>query len=319
MFLAYELLERSIGAGSQLLYDARILSRAGSERLLPEARRRPEYSRGRLLAMEQSVTSETPILPILEELEIAFWLEKTRECLGADHPTVRAMFGTRTSHEIAHEIATQSELGDVAVRRAFWEHPEKLATARDPALRLLRAVESGAREARDAWTREVESPTAAASAKLAALRFETSGATTYPDATSTLRLSYGSVRGWNDPTAGDVRPFTHVAGLWARATGAFPFNLSANWAKARGAIGDDVLMNFVTTNDIIGGNSGSPVLNQRGKVFGAAFDGNIHSLGGAFGYDGALNRTVVVSAPLILEGLRKVYGLDALADELVGK
>ena len=114
----------------------------------------------------------------------------------------------------------------------------------------------------------------------------------------------------------DVEPFTYIGGLFDRATGSAPFNLAPQWAEAQERVDGDVVYNYVTTNDIIGGNSGSPVINARGEVIGAAFDGNIHSLGGAFGYDGELNRTVVVSTAAVTEALRNVYGRTALLEEL---
>jgi hypothetical protein len=116
-----------------------------------------------------------------------------------------------------------------------------------------------------------------------------------------------------------VKPFTYVSGLWERATGAYPFNLGAKWVGGKTKIAGTTQMNFVTTNDIIGGNSGSPMLNRDGRIVGLAFDGNIHSTGGAYGFDPALNRCVGVSSQLIIEGLRKIYGAKALADEIERK
>jgi hypothetical protein len=129
-------------------------------------------------------------------------------------------------------------------------------------------------------------------------------------------LSYGVVKGWNDPLHGEIKPFTYASGLWNRATGAYPFNLAKSWVNAKGKMPGDTQFDFVSTNDIIGGNSGSPVLNRDGRIIGLAFDGNIHSTGGAYGFDPVLNRTVSVSSQMILEALRKIYGANALADEL---
>ena len=110
------------------------------------------------------------------------------------------------------------------------------------------------------------------------------------------------MKGWNDPVFGEVKPFTYVSGLWERATGAYPFNLGAKWVGGKSKIAGTTQMNFVTTNDIIGGNSGSPVLERDGRIVGLAFDGNIHSTGGAYGFDPALNRYVAVSSQLIVGG-----------------
>ena len=124
---------------------------------------------------------------------------------------------------------------------------------------------------------------------------------------------------WTDPVHGPIPAFTYVSGLWERATGAFPFNLGFMWEGAKAKLAPTTQMNMVSTNDIIGGNSGSPLLNRQGEVVGLAFDGNIHSLGNAYGFDPALSRAVSVASPILFEGLRKVYRANALADELQGK
>ena len=139
----------------------------------------------------------------------------------------------------------------------------------------------------------------------------------YPDATFTLRLSYGKIAGWTE-NGTTVPPFTYFGGLYERATGKDPFELDPRWVAAKGKLNPDTVFDISTTNDIIGGNSGSPLINAKGEVIGAVFDGNIHRLGGDYGYDPALNRSVAVSTAAISEALRKVYHADALADELAG-
>jgi hypothetical protein len=164
----------------------------------------------------------------------------------------------------------------------------------------------------------VTGPITAASEKIAKARFAAYGDKVYPDATFTLRLSYGKIDGWtyNGQT---VPPFTYFKGLYERATGEPPFELDPRWVAAKGKLNPDTVFNISTTNDIIGGNSGSPLINAKGEVIGAVFDGNIHSLGGNYGYDPALNRSVSVSTAAVSEALRKVYGAGALADELAGR
>jgi hypothetical protein len=125
------------------------------------------------------------------------------------------------------------------------------------------------------------------------------------------------VQGWTDPVHGEISPFTQASGLWSRATGAYPFNLARNWVGKASAIPAATQFNFTSTNDIIGGNSGSPVLNTQGRIVGLAFDGNIHSTGGSYGFDPELNRTVSLSSQMIVAALRNIYGANALADELV--
>ena len=150
------------------------------------------------------------------------------------------------------------------------------------------------------------------------MRFDKLGTTVYPDATFTLRLSYGDIAGWEE-NGKTIEPFTTMGGVFARNTGAEPYALPTRWLDAQGRIAQDTPFNFVSTNDIIGGNSGSPVINRDAQVVGLAFDGNIHSLGGNFWYDPSLNRTVSVHSAAIIESLKSVYGADTLVDELLQK
>ncbi|MDP3494553.1 MAG: S46 family peptidase, partial [Hyphomonadaceae bacterium] len=315
-YLAYQMLESRYGAGSVLLNDARTLLRAAEERGKPDGERLPEYTNSRLPAQESAVLAEAPIHPVLEKLEIAFWLEKTREYLGADSPAVKAMFGARTSGEIAAEIVRESQMNDAGFRKRLWNNPELARSSNDPAIALVRRADNAARMARANYEETVTRPLSAATEKVAGLRFDVMGKDIYPDATFTLRLSYGAVKGWTDPVQGDVAPFTYASGLWTRATGAYPFNLAARWVEGKNRIPASTPFNFVTTNDVIGGNSGSPALNRDGRIIGLVFDGNIHSTGGSFGFDPALNRTVVLSSEMIVAALRGIYGANILADEL---
>ena len=316
-FLPYQMLEVRFGAGSVLLNDARMLLRAGAERAKDNSDRLPEFGDQRLPSVERTLLAETPVNPSLEKVLIAYWLQKTREYLGPDNVAVKAMFGSRTAQQIAAEVVAGSQVGDPAFRKRLWDTPSLAAGSNDPAIALVRLVDDAARKARSTYEAEVTGPVSVAAEKVAGLRFDVLGQDIYPDATFTLRLSYGVVQGWDDPVHGTIEPFTRIGGLWTRATGAYPFNVGRRWVGGEGKLPADMQYNFVSTNDIIGGNSGSPVLNKEGRVVGLAFDGNIHSTGGAFGFDPALNRTVSVSSQAILGALRNIYGATALADELV--
>jgi hypothetical protein len=319
VWLPYQMLETRFGGGSVLLADARRLVRGATERAKPDGQRLPEFSDSRMKSLERSLLAQAPVHPALEQLEIEFWLNKTREYLGPDSPAVKALFGKRSAAEIALDVVSYSQLADAAARRKLWENPASVAASTDPAIVLARAIDQASREARTKYETTVSGPLSVASEKIAGLRFDVMGENTYPDATFTLRLSYGAVKGWTDPVHGPIPAFTYVSGLWERATGAFPFNLGFMWAGAKARLAPTTQMNMVSTNDIIGGNSGSPLLNRQGEVVGLAFDGNIHSLGNAYGFDPALSRTVSVASPILFEGLRKVYRANALADELQGK
>jgi hypothetical protein len=316
-FLPYQMLEVRFGAGSVLLNDARTLFRAASERAKPGGARLTEYGDQRLPSVERGILAEVPIHPALEKVVIAYWLEKTREYLGPDNAAVKAMFGSRTSQQIAADIVANSQMGDHAFRKRLWNTASLATGSNDPAIALVRAMDEAARKARDTYETQVTGPTSVAAEKVASLRFDVLGQNIYPDATFTLRLSYGVVQGWDDPVHGKIEPFTKIGGLWNRATGAYPFNLGKRWIGGQSKLPADMQYNFVSTNDIVGGSSGSPVLNTDGRIIGLAFDGNIHSTGGAYGFDPTLNRMVSVSSQAIVGALKNIYGATALADELV--
>jgi hypothetical protein len=188
----------------------------------------------------------------------------------------------------------------------------------DPMIVFARRVDAASRAIRKQYEDKVLGPTDRAAEKIAKARFAIQGTSDYPDATFSLRLSYGAVQGWEE-NGKPVAPFTRFAGLWQRATGQFPFNLAPKWQQAEGKVNPDTVFDFISNNDIIGGNSGSPAITAKGEVVGAAFDGNIHSLGGAFGFDPKTNRTVMVSTAAVTEALRKVYGNERLVSELTSR
>ena len=199
---------------------------------------------------------------------------------------------------------------------ALWTGGKAAVDAsKDPLIVLARRAEADSRSVLTAWRERVEGPAALAAERLARARFALDGDKVYPDATFTLRLSYGTVAGWTYQGR-TIAPYTTMEGLYARATGAEPFALSPKWLAAQSSINKSKVFNLTSTNDIIGGNSGSPLIDAKGRVVGAVFDGNIHSLGGGYGFDARLNRTVSVSTAAISEALRKVYKADRLADEL---
>ena len=202
------------------------------------------------------------------------------------------------------------------LRKALYDGGAVAITAsKDPMIELARALDPDARAIRARLETEVEGPLRQAQERLARARFAVDGTSNYPDATFTLRLSYGVVKGYVEDGKA-VPPFTTIAGAFERHTGAEPFALPRSWLAAKGRLAGQVPFNFVTTNDIIGGNSGSPVVNRQGEVVGLVFDGNIQSLGGEYGFDEAVNRTVAVHSAAVLEALDKVYGARRLVEEL---
>ncbi len=304
------------GGFSDLYAYARTLVRAAAERAKPNTDRLPEYSDAALPRVERQVLGDVPTYPWLEELGLAFWLSKTREYLTADSPDVRLLLGNESPEALAARLIAGTRLADVAYRRQLWEGgAAAIAASDDPLIRFVAAHDARARALRAQVEAVYDGPVTAAQTRLANARFAAFGADNYPDATFTLRLSYGTVQGWNE-RGRDVPFMTTMGGTFDRATGQTPFDLAPAYAANRERINAATAYNFVTTNDIIGGNSGSPVIDRDGSVIGAAFDGNIHSLGGNFGYDGRVNRTVVVSTAAIHEALTNIYPAPALVAEL---
>jgi hypothetical protein len=204
----------------------------------------------------------------------------------------------------------------VEVRKALWEGGQAAIDASDdPAIVLMRRIEPAARAVRSRIENEVEAVERRAAERLAQARFEQKGTSVYPDATFSLRLSDGVIRGWEE-RGQQVSPFTRIAGIYQRATGYEPYKLADSWVKAKSRLDPTARFNQVSTNDIIGGNSGSPLINAKGEVVGLIFDGNIHSLGGAYTYAEHDNRAVSVHPAAMMEALKKVYDAQHLVKEL---
>ena len=312
----YLMLEQRAGWGSDLYDYAHILVRAALERAKPDAERLPGYSDSALPLLEHEILDEAPVYPWLEELTLGFWLSKTRELLGADDERVRALLGREAPEALAHQLVAGTRLGDPTVRRRLWEGGiEAIRASDDPMIRFALANEERARPLLDRFRAEYDAPVTGAQSRLARARFAAYGDAVYPDATFTLRISYGSVQAWNE-RGRDLAPVTRIGGMYERATGNAPYDLPAKWAAAETRVNKNVVLDFTSNNDIIGGNSGSPVIARDGSVIGAAFDGNIHSIGGAYGFDQRVNRTISVSTAAIQEALRNVYQAQGLVDEL---
>ena len=177
-------------------------------------------------------------------------------------------------------------------------------------------TDASARTVRKAYEERVSGPTDRAAERIARARFAVYGSSVYPDATFSLRLSYGKIAGWSEKGRA-VPSFTSYAGLFDRATGKFPFDLAPRWVEGKSKLDLKTAFDMSSDNDIIGGNSGSPLINAKGEVVGAIFDGNIHSLGGEYFFDPALNRSVSVSTSAITEALDKLYDRKALLAELM--
>jgi hypothetical protein len=316
LYLPYSMLEARAGFSSQLYAYARTIVRAAAEREKPDSERLPGYTQSALPLVEKQLVDPTPTYPWLEKVKLEFWLSKTREYLTTDDPRVKALLGKDSPESLSSALVDGTKLADPAVRAALFKGGMAAVNASaDPLIKFALAHDVDARAELAAYRSEVEAPVAAAQSRLAQARFAVYGAGRYPDATFTLRLSYGSVTGWTEASR-PIVPTTSFAGMFERGSGKVPYDLPKRWLAARDKLDSATVLDFSTSNDVIGGNSGSPAIARDGSVIGALFDGNIHSLGGAFGYDPALNRSVVVSTGAVEAALKVVYPAPALLTEL---
>ncbi|MSP63062.1 MAG: S46 family peptidase [Myxococcales bacterium] len=309
-------IEGGIGFGGDLFRIARTLVRAGDELPKPLEKRFREFSDSRLPAVKQHLFSAAPIYEELEILKLTFGLGKLREQLGADDPFVKRVLGKESPDDLAARLVRGSKLKDLALRKRLWDGGKAAVDASDdPMILLAKQIDPDARAVRKKYEDEIEAVVKKNDELIAKARFAAQGTSAYPDATFTLRLSYGVVKGWEE-NGKPVKPITDLGGAFERATGRPPFELPETWLKARPRLDLATSFDLVTTNDIIGGNSGSPLVNRAGEAAGLVFDGNIHSLGGNFGYDPAQNRCVAVHSDALLHSLEKIYNADRIVKEL---
>jgi hypothetical protein len=315
----YNLLEPGQAFNSELFGISRTLVRMAEEDAKPNAQRLREFGEAGRASLEQQLYSEAPIYSDLETAKLADSLAMMTEHLGADHELVKKVLSGKSPRDRAAELIKGCTLAKVDERKKIAGGGKSaIESSGDAMIKLARLVDPRARELRTAIEQQVEEPQRQAYAKLAAARFAILGSTTYPDATFTLRLTYGTVKGFTEDGR-TVEPWTTMGGTFrhAEAHGSKePFALPQSWLKSRDKLDASTPFNFVSTCDIIGGNSGSPVINKAGEVVGIIFDGNIQSLVLDFMYTDTQARAVSVHSAAIQEALRKIYSANALADEL---
>jgi hypothetical protein len=312
----WNLLERSAQSLSPLMARAIALNRYATESIKPDAERLEEYNAANSPALRLLVTSPVPIYPQLERTVIAWWLTKVRENLGTTDRDVESILGKQSPDELAAAIVSGTHLQDAALRGQLLDGgAAAIAAYHDPLMDFVRTLDGPARRVRADRENNVAAVITKNSALIAKARFALEGTKDYPDATFTLRLSYGAVAGYRE-NGHDVPPITDFAGAYAHATGRDPFRLPDDWIAAEPNVNSRINLNFVSTNDIIGGNSGSPVIGRHGEVIGLIFDGNIQSLAGDFGYDQSVNRAVAVDVTGIVEAMGKIYHAGRLVSEL---
>jgi V8-like Glu-specific endopeptidase len=313
-----ELLYIENGAGFQgrLAVFARNLVRGTTEKEKPNASRYREFTDASLPRVEQQLGAAVPVYPELEELRLSQSLERMREWLGPDHAVVRKLLSKESPAGLAKRLVSGTGLADPATRLALWKGGSAaVAASNDPLIEMWRGVEGEARAIRKAYEDGVEAPIRNATERIARARFAALGTSVYPDATFSLRLNYGTVQGWNE-NGKPVEPFTRLSRAFERATGAEPFRIPDSWQRAKDRLDLNTPFDLSTNNDIVGGNSGSPLINAKGELVGLLFDGNIHSISGSYWFDDAKNRAIAVHPAIMREALSKVYPAEGILAEL---
>ena len=316
LYLQYTFLESGAGFNSGLFRDARLLVRGADERTKRNIDRLREFTDASLPLIQRELYTRVPVYQELEVLTLSFSLERMREWLGPDHPVVRKLLSKESPAALATRLIAETKIDDAEVRKQLWQGGKAAVDASlDPMIEFARAVDADARSIRKRFDDEVEAPTAAAAQRIAAARFKAYGTNVYPDATFTLRLNYGTVQGWVEGGT-PVEPFTHLDRAFERATGSSPFKIPASWTRVKEKLEIHTPFCISTNNDIVGGNSGSPLIDVDGRIVGLMFDGNIHSIAGRYWFDAANNRAIAVHPAIIREALDKVYGARSLLAEL---
>jgi hypothetical protein len=317
----HTMVEGGGGFASTLCGWARALVRAAEERSKPNNERLEEFTDSEKASFELRLFSARPIYDDLEQLKLADSLAAMAEFLGLAHPVVKKALAGKSPRARASELIRGTRLKDVRFRKQLYEGGKKaLDRCDDPMIELARSIDSEARALRKVWDEQVKEMAKQAYDRLAGGKLAVEGTSTYPDATFTLRLAFGVAKGYEEN--GKQLPFqTLMSGLYERAAEQQftpPFNLPQRWLDRKDRLNLNIPFNFVCTADIIGGNSGSPVVNKAGEVVGLIFDGNIHSLILDYLYTGTRARAVSVHSSAIVESIRKIYDCEALAGELQG-
>jgi len=319
IYIDVSLLERGSAFESRLFDIARTLVRLAEETRKPNETRLREYSEAGLESLKQDLFSEAPIYDDLDTLELGDSLGMYAETKGMQDDLVRKVLAGKSPNARADELVRGSKLKDVAERKRLAEGGmAAIEASTDPMILLARLVDPEARRLRSIYDNQVDEPRQQAYAKIAQARFAAYGKNIYPDATFTLRLAFGTVKGYEEN--GRQLPWmTTIGGAFAHADehqDQEPFRLPASWTRHKNALSLATPLNFVNTADIIGGNSGSPVVNRAGELVGIIFDGNIQSLVLDYIYSDTQARAIAVHSAGIAEALKKVYGAGRVVSEL---
>ncbi|MCB1109434.1 MAG: S46 family peptidase [Chlamydiia bacterium] len=304
---------------SKLYTWARHFVRLSEEIAKPNELRLKEYIDSELPTLELSLLSEEPLYLEYERELFIDGLERMKKGLGADHPAMQAALAGKTPQDCVNEIFRNSRLFDLETRREWVEHPESVKTSTDPLILFAKALDPYARTVREKMTQGLDAAKDEHYAKISHLLFDRFGETMYPDATFTLRLSIGELMGYPEQRT-FIHPLSTIREAYRKANDHHhqdPFMLPPSWVEKEGVVDQNTPFNFVSTHDIIGGNSGSPMINAKQEIVGLIFDGNVHSLTWDFEFNQNQGRAVSVHSSVIIHALNEIYGADRLVKELL--
>ena len=309
-------LSGTLGFFSKYFSIARHLFRLSQELPEPNTERLPEYQEAGLESLYQQIYSPAPIYDDVEIVKLTRSLTELRERLGHENPMVKKVLGGNSPGEVARRLIKGTKLKDVGFRKELGaDQAKKAGKSNDPMIALVRSIDKEARRLRKRYEDEVEAIENAHGSRISQARFAVLGTGAYPDATFTLRLAVGAVKSYEE-NGKTIAPFTEFGGLYEKATGEDPYILPQSYLSRRGKIDAKTPYNLVSTNDITGGNSGSPLVNRRAEVVGIIFDGNIQSLSNSFLYSETQARAVSVDSRGIMEAIDKVYRASRVVEEL---
>lgn len=296
---------------------ARLLVQGAADREKPNAQRLSEFTESSLPATRQGLLADTPIYPELEQAKFGLSLAQMYEWLGPHDPVVKAVLEGAAPDAVAARLVEGTRLGDATVRRALWDGGQAAIDASDdPFIVLARRIDAASRAIREEIEANVIAVQDSQQGRIAQARFAKDGTGIYPDATFSLRLNDGVVRGWISIAGERFPAFATLGGAFAAAGGPGAMKMPERWREAKAGLDASRPLNFISTNDVVGGNSGSPVINAKGEIVGLLFAGTLGSESGAFWYDARLNRGISVDAGGMLDVLDKVYGARRVLDEI---
>lgn len=321
-YYSHYLVLEGIGANYSKLYMwAKRLVRLSAEVSKPNESRLKEYVDSELQTLELDFFSEEPVYKSLDKVQLMGSFKRAIKVLGEGHPVSKILLAGKPLEKRVDALLAGTQLHRLEYRKQLYADLKQVQTSSDPLILLARELDPYARSIRQKKEDEFDSVCNESYTGIAKILFDKYGESVYPDATFTLRLSFGSMQGYSENSK-HVDPMTTLGGTFDHAKSHSlqePYNLPKTWLAKEPLLKKNTPFNFISTNDLIGGNSGSPVINQKGEFVGIIFDGNSQSIVWNFGFNDTQGRAISVHSEGIIEALKSIYGAEALVQELRGE